>query len=315
MRDQFIAELTKIAQADERVVLITGDLGFGVLNDYREKLPKQFINAGVAEQAMAGIAAGMALEGHKVFIYSIANFTFMRCLEQLRNDVAYHDLDVNVVSVGGGFSYGQLGMTHHATEDLAIMRCMPTNVVACPCTCDDVNDVTKHIYNSTGLTYLRLDKSAPTKEQLKNNQLQHDVLPRVVRHGNDATIVVSGGILGEAIHAVDQLLAEDIHVRLISIPLIKPLSMDLIVKASYETGAIFTLEEHVVYGGLGSAVSEELMERGSYPKHFERIGLREKFTTVVGDQAFLRSSYGMGSEAIQSRVIEWRKTHQYKKAA
>ena len=210
MRDQFIAELTKIAQADERVVLITGDLGFGVLNDYREKLPKQFINAGIAEQAMAGIAAGMALEGHKVFIYSIANFTFMRCLEQLRNDVAYHDLDVNVVSVGGGFSYGQLGMTHHATEDLAIMRCMPTSVVACPCTSDDVYEVTKKIYNSTGLTYLRLDKSAPTKEQLKNNQLQHDVLPRIVRHGNDATIVVSGGILGEAIHAVDQLLAEGI---------------------------------------------------------------------------------------------------------
>ena len=125
MRDHVVRRLTELAQADERIVLITGDLGFGVLNEYREKCAGQFINAGVAEQNMTAIAAGMALEGYVVFTYSIGNFPTLRCLEQLRNDVCYHDLNVNVLAVGGGFSYGQLGMSHHATEDLSIMRALP----------------------------------------------------------------------------------------------------------------------------------------------------------------------------------------------
>lgn len=302
MRDQFISELTEIAGADKRVVLITGDLGFGVLDGYRESLPSQFINAGVAEQAMAGIAAGMALEGHKVFIYSIANFTFMRCLEQLRNDVAYHEVDVNVVSVGGGFSYGQLGMTHHATEDLAIMRSMPTSVVASPCTNGDVREVAKHIYDSTGLTYLRLDKTVPTTDQLRKAEAQRGVEPRTLRHGTDATIIATGGISREAIIAADQLLMEGIQVRVIGVPIIKPLDMNLIAQAVVDTGVIFTLEEHAVCGGLGSVISEELMERGISPKSFERIGLREKFTAIVGDQQFLRESYKMDHTYIERRI-------------
>ena len=125
MRDAFVAELSEIAAVDPSVMLITGDLGFGVLTDFADRFPDQFINAGVAEQNMTGLAAGLALEGHKVFTYSIANFTTLRCLEQLRNDVCYHDADVTAVAVGGGFSYGQLGMSHFATEDLAILRALP----------------------------------------------------------------------------------------------------------------------------------------------------------------------------------------------
>src|SRR3546814_20511841 len=122
MRYAFIAELMDMAEHDPSIMLITGDLGFGVLNAYIERFPHQFLNAGVAEQNMTGLAAGLALEGHKVYTYSIGNFTTLRCLEQLRNDVCYHDADVTAVAVGGGFSYGQLGMSHFATEDLAILR-------------------------------------------------------------------------------------------------------------------------------------------------------------------------------------------------
>ena len=125
MRDTFVRTLIEIAKADKDVHLLTGDLGFGVLKPYWEQLPKQFTNVGIAEQNMTGIAAGMALSGKTVFTYSIGNFPTLRCLEQIRNDCAYHDANVKIVCVGGGFVYGSLGMSHHATEDLAIMRALP----------------------------------------------------------------------------------------------------------------------------------------------------------------------------------------------
>ena len=122
MRDVFIQRLSHLAETNDDVFLITGDLGFGVLEDFENKFPNQFLNVGVSEQNMTGVATGMALDGYKVFTYSIANFTTLRCLEQIRNDACYHDVNVNVVSIGGGFGYGSLGMSHHATEDLSIMR-------------------------------------------------------------------------------------------------------------------------------------------------------------------------------------------------
>ena len=132
MRDTFVRTLIEIAKADKDVHLLTGDLGFGVLKPYWEQLPEQFTNVGIAEQNMTGIAAGMALSGKKVFTYSIGNFPTLRCLEQIRNDCAYHDANVKIVCVGGGFVYGSLGMSHHATEDLAIMRALPSMVVMAP---------------------------------------------------------------------------------------------------------------------------------------------------------------------------------------
>ena len=155
MRDCFIEELSRMAETDPRIMLITGDLGFCVLDKYRERFPNQFINAGVAEQNMAGLACGLALEGYVVFTYSIANFVFMRCLEQLRNDAAYHDCNVNVVCIGGGFSYGALGISHHATEDLSIMRSLPGVEVVSPCDLWETKEATKAIAARKGVAYLR----------------------------------------------------------------------------------------------------------------------------------------------------------------
>ena len=132
MRDAFVTKLTELAEKDPMTMLITGDLGFGVLTDFSKRFPDQFINAGVAEQNMTGMAAGLALDGYKVYTYSIGNFNTLRCLEQIRNDICYHDCDVTVVSVGAGFSYGQLGISHFATEDLAIFRAIPNIMVVAP---------------------------------------------------------------------------------------------------------------------------------------------------------------------------------------
>ncbi len=315
MRDTFISALTGIAEQDERVVLITGDLGFKVFDNFREKHADQFINAGIAEQSMAGIATGMALEGYTVFLYSIANFTFMRCLEQLRNDAAYHECNINVVSVGGGFSYGQLGMSHHATEDLAIMRCMPTSVVASPSELWEVTELTQAVYQSKGLSYLRLDKSHFESEEIQKEEHLTFGSPRVIRDGCDVTLVATGGIVTEVIEAADALLNKDISACVISAPFIKPIDISVISRSAKKTGAVFTIEEHSILGGLGSVVAEELMENSSAPSVFRRIGLREKFTSVVGDQGYLRQTYGMSAKNIVAQVCEQLMLKKQKKAA
>src|SRR5882757_6882308 len=160
MRDHFVKRLSEMAETDSRITLMTGDLGFGVLTDFQKRFPKQFINAGVAEQNMTGLATGLALDGRTVFTYSIANFPTLRCLEQIRNDICYHEANVKVVAIGGGFSYGALGISHHATEDIAIMRSLPGMTVLCPGDVHEAIEATTIAYRTPGPCYLRLDKSA-----------------------------------------------------------------------------------------------------------------------------------------------------------
>ncbi|QEG42973.1 transketolase family protein [Roseimaritima ulvae] len=302
MRDQFIATLTEMAEADDSVVLITGDLGFGVLNDFAKRFPKQYINAGVAEQNMTGIASGMALEGYKVYTYSIANFVFMRCLEQIRNDAAYHDANVNVVSVGGGFSYGALGISHHATEDLAIMRTIPGATVFCPSDTWETDAVTRASAASKGVSYLRLDKSvASTPETSEPFAVGR---ARLIQEGSDVTFVAAGGILQEVLDAANQLRQHGVSAAVMSLPTIKPLDENALRAAARKTKAMVCVEEHTVLGGIGSAVAEVLLSGPDRPEHFLRIGLEDQFSSVVGSQAYLRAHYGLNCPAILDRTLK-----------
>ena len=158
MRDIFVKTLIDLAKKDRNIELVTGDLGFGVLKPFWEQCPDQFTNAGIAEQNMASIAAGMAQEGKIVFVYSIGNFPTLRCLEQIRNDCAYHVANVKIVCVGGGFAYGSLGMSHHATEDLAVMRALPNMVVMAPGDLIEAREATRAIAKQSGTCYLRLGR-------------------------------------------------------------------------------------------------------------------------------------------------------------
>src|SRR5277367_4367197 len=158
MRGAFIRAITALAERDQRVHLIVGDLGFGVVENFAQRFPAQFLNAGVAEQNMTGIAAGMALSGKIAFTYSIANFPILRCLEQIRNDVCYHRANVKIVSIGGGYSYGSLGMTHHATEDIAILRALPEMVVVAPGDPIETEAATRAVAKHAGPCYLRLGR-------------------------------------------------------------------------------------------------------------------------------------------------------------
>lgn len=302
MRDHFIKQLCELAQHDSRITLITGDLGFGVFDGYRRRFPGQFINAGVAEQNMTGLATGLALEGRIVFTYSIGNFPTLRCLEQIRNDVCYHKANVKVVAIGGGFSYGPLGISHHATEDLAIMRSLPNLTVLSPCGYWETVKATEAIAKMPGACYLRLDKSAGDDSPREKDEQFVIGKARVLREGEDFIIIVTGGILEEAWKAVEILESKGIRGGIVSVHTIKPFDNETILRVCKDSDAVITLEEHTICGGLGGTVAETLLDHGVHPTRFLRIGLEAGFSSIVGSQKYLRQRYGLDAESISTRI-------------
>lgn len=300
MRDQFIRTLVALAERNPRIMLITGDLGFSVFDEYRRRFPRQFINAGVAEQNMTLVATGMALEGHIVFTYSIGNFPTLRALEMIRNDAAYHAANVKVVSIGGGFSYGALGISHHATEDLAIMRSLPGVVSLAPTSLWEVAEGTKLITATPGTCFLRLDRDkgpdGPTDEPFVLGR------PRRLRHGPDVAIIVCGGILSEVVKAAEELESLGIGASVYSAHTLKPFAPERLIEAARRHRAVVTVEEHTIHGGLGGLVLETLADAGSLPRQFLRIGLDGCFSSVVGSQSFLRAAYGLEAASIVRRI-------------
>ncbi len=300
MRDRFIQTLCTLAENDPRIMLITGDLGFAVLDEYRRRFPRQFINAGVAEQNMTLVATGMALEGHLVFTYSIANFPTLRCLEMIRNSAAYHDANVKVVSIGGGFSYGQLGISHHATEDLAIMRSLPGVTCVAPTSLGEVSEATRALAALTGTCFLRLDKDkgpdGPAAEPFVLGR------PRLLRRGRDVAFFTTGGILSEVTKAAEALERVGVNASIYAVHTLKPLEPDRFVDAARQHTAIVTVEEHTIHGGLAGLVLETLADAGVSPARFLRIGLDGCFSSVVGSQHYLRATYGMDAASIIRRT-------------
>ena len=300
MRDHVVGKLMELALKDPRIMLITGDLGFGVLNDYRERCADQFINAGVAEQNMTAMAAGMAMEGFIVFTYSIANFPILRCLEQLRNDACYHDANVNVLAVGGGFSYGSLGMSHHATEDLSIMRALPNMQVVVPSDPWQAAIAVASLAETPGPSYLRIDKSRAGLEQPSQGGF-HLGKARWIREGQDVAIIGTGGILSECLLAADALAKSGQSAAVIEMATIKPLDKDAVLAAARQCSVVVTVEEHSVVGGLGGAVAEIMAEAGCAAR-LVRVGLEDTYSSVVGSQEYLRNRYGMDAGAIVERA-------------
>ena len=306
MRQAFINTLIKLAKKDNRVFLLTGDLGFSVLENFREKFPKRFFNMGVAEQNMIGVAAGLALSGKIVFVYSIVPFLTMRCFEQIRNDLCYQNLNVKLVGTGGGLSYGSLGSTHHALCDIAIMRALPNMKVLAPGDPFEAERVAEIAAFSEGPAYIRLGKNNEPKVHLKS--LSFDIGQGIVlRNGNDITIFATGNMLYSAKLVVDKLLVKNIDARLVSMPTIKPLDKNIILKAAKETKAIFTIEEHSLIGGLGSAVAEILSANNVNNIIFKGIGVNDEYPRVVGGQNYLRSCLKIDEASIYNQIKDYLK--------
>lgn len=307
MRDTFVRTLIEEAKKDKNIELITGDLGFGVLKPYFEQLPNQFTNAGIAEQSMTGIAAGMALCGKTVFTYSIGNFPTLRCIEQIRNDCAYPHANVKIVCVGGGFVYGSLGMSHHATEDIAIMRALPEVTVVCPGDLVEAAEATKAITHMNGTAYLRLGRGGEKRIHDKIDNFQIGKAIKIQEAKSDCKIKIAlfstGAILDEATDAAKMLEDEGIGVEEYSFHTVKPIDKGVILDCAKKYDYIVTVEEHNIIGGFASAVSEVLSESDEKTKLI-KIGLNDEYCSKVGNQKYLRAQYGMVAEDVVNKVKE-----------
>jgi transketolase len=297
VRTTFFRTLLELAATDPRVSLVVGDIGFGVVEPFAQRFPDRFVNAGVAEQNMTGIATGIAFTGKVVFTYSIGNFPTIRCLEQIRNDVCYHGAAVKIVTVGSGFAYGSLGMTHHATEDIALMRALPNMVVVAPGDPIEVERATRAVVEHRGPCYLRLGRVG--EPRLHDERVAFHLGRAIeIRAGGRMTIIATGSMLATALVVAERLAGEGIDARVLSMHTVKPLDTDAVIAAACETRAIVTLEEHSVIGGLGSAVAEALAESGVGPVAFKRLGLPGNFASEAGSREYLLAVHGLSEDGI-----------------
>lgn len=298
MRTTFVKTLMELAEKDSRIWLMTGDLGYSVLEPFAARFPDRYINAGVAEQNMTGMAAGIAASGGIVFTYSIANFPVARALEQIRNDVCYHNLSVKVVAVGGGLAYGAQGYSHHAVEDLAFTRVLPNMTVVAPGDPFETTALTKALVATPGPAYLRLGKAG--EALVHDAELDITIGQSItVRSGDDCTIFSTGGVLTEAVRAHTMLAADGIGARVVSMPTVQPLDVAAVVDAAHR-GPIVTIEEHGT-GGLASAIAEALIDAGA-PVHMKSIRLPQIPRSCAGSQEWLRTQCGVSAESVVDAV-------------
>ena len=302
MRKAFNQELLKIAEKDPRVFMVLADIGYGEIEPFAEKFPDRFINCGVAEQNMTGVACGVAMEGNIAVTYSIANFPTLRCLEQVRNDVCYHDANVKIVIIGGGMAYGELGVSHHSTEDIAIMRALPNMVVLCPCDIPEARAATYAMMAYKGPVYYRCGyKNEPDVHNGPVTDFRIGGSARI-REGSAVTVMFAGTIGHNAKLAVERLAEDGIDCRLVSLYSVKPIDKAEIVAAAKETGGIVVVEEHNIVGGVGSAVAEVLADEGCLGVPFKRLGIHDTYITKIGSQGWLCDQYGIGVADIAAAV-------------
>lgn len=280
-------------------MLVVGDLGYGVVDEFAADLPDQFVNAGVSEQAMMSMAAGLAAAGYQVFVYSIANFPTLRCLEQIRNDASYNNLNVTIVSVGAGLAYGNLGYTHHAVEDIAIMRALPNMRVMCPSDPVEATASVQACLAYTGTKYVRLGKNG--EPQLHGESIPVDVTePQLLRAGDVVILAATGAIVVECLQAAEELAAEGVAAQVWAVPTIKPFPLAWLA-ALPRTLPVVTVEEHVRDGGFGSALLEAGSDIGQ-SREVVRLGLTSDGLASLGGAPYLRSARGIDSEAIIAAV-------------
>lgn len=301
MRNAFVSALIKEAEKDKRIFLLTGDLGYTVFEDYIAKFPDRFLNVGVAEANMMGIASGLANSGFIPVTYSIATFVSMQAFEQVRNDIILPSVNVKIVGVGAGLGYSHAGPTHHAIEDIAILRTMPALHIFTPSDPVSTEKMTKMMLLHIGPCYLRLGKKG--EPVIYQPQMKFTIgKGKILSEGDDCTIVATGSILHNVLLASQLLKKRDINARVIDICTVKPIDSLLLIDSIKRSQYIFTVEEHTIIGGLGSAVAEVLSEAGR-TFILKRIGIPDTFCTTIGDHQYLQKYYSLSPEGISKKVI------------
>jgi transketolase len=291
MRKIFINQLVKAATKNKKIVLIVGDLGYGIVEPFKKKFPNRFFNAGVAEQSMAGIAAGLALKGFHVFIYSIANFPTFRCAEQIRNDIDYHNLPVTIVSVGAGLGYGNLGYSHHAIQDYALMRSFPNTVIASPSNNQEVEGVMNYLIKNPQPSYLRLDKSL---ELNSNNGISKIYPGKWIYYKNKSVnknIILS---TGSVFKNCEKMLNKNKNYDWATLPIWSMKSKDHQIHNLKKYKKVITVENHLQDGGFGSWLGESLTKNSNdFGIKITSKFLDKKVIGKVGSEQYLNSKYGL----------------------
>lgn len=302
MRTAFLNELLILLREHEDIFVITADMGFSIFEQLQEEFPKQFLNTGVTEQSSIGIATGLALSGYTVYFYAQAPFATMRCFEQVRLDVAFNNVNVKIIGSASGFSANQLGVSHFALEDVALMRVLPGMTIITPGDPIESEWATRMAYEISGAVYIRLTKSgSPVVHEVNAKHSFRLGKGIEITNGSDFTLLVSGSLLPMAKQIVENLSLKNLQGALISLPVIKPIDKDLILKKTIETKYMFTLEEHSIIGGLGSAVAEILAEAHS-SVFFHRFGVPDKFTSITGSQPYLLEYNGLSVEKVGESI-------------
>jgi transketolase len=302
MRNAFAAEITALAAQDRRVVLLSGDIGNRLFDEYKARAPGRFFNCGVAEANMIGVAAGMALCGLRPIVYTITPFVTTRCLEQIRVDVCYHRVPVIIVGTGSGLSYASLGATHHSCEDIALLRSLPHMTVICPGDPVEARQALRAALAYDEPVYIRLGKKG---EPVVHKEPPQFVIGNgiVVRPGSDVCLLSTGNVLPLALRAADALDAKGVGAGVVSLHTVKPLDEALLADAFARCEVVVTLEEHSLLGGLGGAVAEWLADQPRQKARLIRVGTADAFLHEAGGQEYARRYFGLTAEAIADRVL------------
>lgn len=300
MRNAFISELTAQAAKEKKIILLTADLGYSLFEYFAHRFPKQFINVGIAEATMMSVAAGLAKSGNIVFVYSIATFATLRPFEQIRNDICMPQLPVTIIGSGAGLSYSDAGPTHHATEDIAILRTLPNISIFAPSDPIEVHKLVKKTLKQKKPAYIRLGKRG------------EPVLPRinhaktsgfdVMATGRDFLLFATGNIVANCFEAVRLLKQKNITGTLICVHTLKPISYPILNSLCQDFSLVISAEEHTEIGGLGSIIAEAIMSNGQNKPRFIKIALPDTFTFIAGTHEYVRNLYGLSSKKIADTI-------------
>ncbi len=300
MRNTIINGIHAACRENKDIIFLTGDIGYSVIEKFVAEFPDRVLNTGIAEQNMIGVAAGLALAGKKVFVYTIVPFATMRCFEQIRVDVCYQNLDVTIVGIGGGYAYGTLGTTHFGLEDLVLMRSLPNMKVVAPADPLETERLFPQLLSAGGPCYIRLNRGGE-KTLTENAQPPQLGVGSVLKTGTQVTIFSIGTITEVALEAATMLAAENIDVEVVHMHTLKPFDKEIVKDRASTRKAVVTLEEHTIIGGLGSAVAEVIAEAGlAVP--FQRIGVEDHYFSSIGKQDFLRAQAGISAAAVVEKV-------------
>ena len=305
MRNIFVNKLIERARIDKDIFLLTGDLGYRVLEPFRDEFSDRFINVGIAENNMVGIGTGLALAKKKIFLYSILPFLIYKNLEQIRNNICLHDLNIKLIGNGGGFHYGVHGISHNTSEDLSIMRSLPNMTVFSPGSKIEAEMIINLMFDHIGPSFIRLGR-VPDREYLQETPKKYqlgDILE--LKKGNDLSLFCAGNIIDEVYETAINLESKGIKAQVVSFPTIKPINNDHVISFAKNTSKIFTIEEHSIIGGLGGAISEILMESNLSNIFFKRIALSDRCHNKSGSQQFLRKINGLTSELLTKQILSY----------